>query len=45
MCFLLTLVGFGLLCFLPFCIEDCKDVKHSCPRCGNDLGTGEYRIC
>ena len=26
------------LCFIPFCIEDLKDVRHSCPNCKHVIG-------
>ncbi|VDL63750.1 unnamed protein product [Hymenolepis diminuta] len=25
-------------CLIPFCIEPCLDIEHSCPRCGKVLG-------
>ncbi|VUZ44976.1 unnamed protein product, partial [Hymenolepis diminuta] len=35
----LCLIGcdFGC-CLIPFCIEPCLDIEHSCPRCGKVLG-------
>ncbi|XP_074595441.1 LITAF domain-containing protein-like [Brevipalpus obovatus] len=29
--------------WMPFCMKCTRDVKHTCPRCGHDLGF--YRRC
>ncbi|XP_035670147.1 lipopolysaccharide-induced tumor necrosis factor-alpha factor homolog [Branchiostoma floridae] len=26
-------------CFIPLCIKDLKDAKHTCPNCNTHLGT------
>ena len=39
-CLFIVFVGgwILLLCFIPFCIEDLKDVRHSCPKCAHVIG-------
>nr|CAD2201358.1 unnamed protein product [Meloidogyne enterolobii] len=40
-CFLTGVCFFGIcwfFCWVPFCIEDCMDVVHSCPSCNTRLG-------
>uniref|UniRef100_A0A914MJ88 LITAF domain-containing protein n=1 Tax=Meloidogyne incognita TaxID=6306 RepID=A0A914MJ88_MELIC len=40
LCFFTGWVGFFccFLCWVPFCIEDCMDVVHTCPSCNVYLG-------
>lgn len=38
-CFILWLVGCGIgCCLIPFCMNDCKDVVHTCPNCKSAVG-------
>jgi lipopolysaccharide-induced tumor necrosis factor-alpha factor len=39
-CLGLCLVGCSLgCCFAPYCVDDCKEVRHMCPACNRCIGT------
>ncbi|CAF4461668.1 unnamed protein product [Rotaria magnacalcarata] len=37
-CGVLFVFGFWVCCFIPFCIDACKDTEHYCPSCNAMLG-------
>ncbi|CAF0771559.1 unnamed protein product [Rotaria sordida] len=37
-CGVLFLLGLWICCFIPFCIDSCRDTEHYCPSCGAMLG-------
>lgn len=40
-----VLLWFTLFCAcLPFCIDDCKDKVHFCPKCQHQVGLKEFTI-
>ena len=38
LCGIMFLFGLWLCCFIPFCIDQCKDVTHTCPNCQHVVG-------
>lgn len=40
LCGFICCIGCWIGCqFIPFCVDETKDIRHSCPRCGFALGT------
>ncbi|KAK3098325.1 hypothetical protein FSP39_018456 [Pinctada imbricata] len=38
-CLVLAFIGLWLgCCLIPFCLDGCKDVVHSCPNCRHTIG-------
>ncbi|CAK83989.1 unnamed protein product (macronuclear) [Paramecium tetraurelia] len=44
--FLLLLCSFGFFCVacIPCCLDDCKDIRHNCPKCQRTLGKTSFKI-
>jgi len=38
LCLLMAFFGFWICCFIPFCVDSCKDAIHNCPNCHVQLG-------
>ncbi|CAF3716715.1 unnamed protein product [Rotaria sp. Silwood1] len=43
-CAVLFLFGLWLCCFIPFCVDGCKDTEHYCPSCGVMLEQATYSL-
>ncbi|CAD8121127.1 unnamed protein product [Paramecium sonneborni] len=44
--FLLFICSFGFFCVscIPCCLDDCKDIRHNCPKCQKILGKTSFNI-
>lgn len=36
---LCCIIGGLLCCWIPYCIDDCKDAVHECPNCNMQIGS------
>ncbi|CAF0855164.1 unnamed protein product [Adineta steineri] len=38
LCGIMVLIAFWICCFIPFCVDACKDTEHYCPSCNTLIG-------